>query len=446
MIRPLSRRAVLRGACGITVGLPFLSAMLAPRRSWAAGVPKRLVVFFSSCGTLPDRWRPSGGERDFALSDILAPLQRHRDELIIVEGVDQKTALHASGGQNGHDIGTGHSLTPLPLLPGKSGFGEFGHLWDGSAGGTSFDQHVADSLGEGYAFSSLVFGAKCDIRQAIPARISWRGPFDAVRPMQEPGAAYDRVFGGGVEKSTSVADVKAQRLSVVDAVLDDYHRLYARLGADDRRRVEAHLESLRGVERSIEALESLADCALPERVDGSEIPQVGSASLDMMVAAMACELTPVTVMQWGSGQSTIRHSWLGQSTIHHSLSHEPDSNATAQQELLDINHWYAEQLAGLLDRMTAVDVGDGSSLLDNSVVLWCNELGIGNTHTRDDVPYVLAGKCGGALSTGRYLDLRSDPDVAHGELFTALLHALDIEADHFGMPEYCRGPLSAVLT
>ena len=60
MPRPLSRRAVLRGAGGITVGLPFLSAMLRPLRSHAdTGTQKRLIVFFTPNGTIPEAWRPT---------------------------------------------------------------------------------------------------------------------------------------------------------------------------------------------------------------------------------------------------------------------------------------------------------------------------------------------------------------------------------------------------
>ena len=56
----ISRRTLLKGAGGVTVGLPFLSAMLAPGRSHAdEATPTRLVVFYSPGGTLLDQWRPS---------------------------------------------------------------------------------------------------------------------------------------------------------------------------------------------------------------------------------------------------------------------------------------------------------------------------------------------------------------------------------------------------
>ena len=104
MPRPLSRRAMLRGAGGVAVGLPFLSAMLRPLRSHASeDVQKRLLVFFTANGTIPDAWRPTGGETDFSLSTILSPLERHRSQMIVLDGIDMRSALEFPGSSNGHE-------------------------------------------------------------------------------------------------------------------------------------------------------------------------------------------------------------------------------------------------------------------------------------------------------------------------------------------------------
>lgn len=442
MPRPLSRRTLLRGAGGASVALPFLSAMLRPGRSHAAeAVQKRLIVFFTPNGTVPDAWRPTGGETDFTLSPILSPLERHRDQLLILDGIDMRSALEHSGGSNGHDIGTGHSLTPHSLLAGPSGVGEGGHLWDGSAGGTSFDQAAAAALGARHAFGSLVFGVQCDVDMAIPSRISWKGPFEPVRPMQEPATAFDRIFGTATGDVASRETERSQRLFVVDAVLEDYQRLHARVGAEDRLRLEAHLESLYEVERTIERLD-LGACALPERVHSTDLETIGTANLDMMVAALACDLTPVAVHQWGSGQSARVFTELGCDDGHHTLSHEPLSDTAAVAQLTDINTWYAERFADLLDRLAATPAADGQSLLDHSAVMWVNELGNGYTHSYTDIPYVIAGGAGGALSTGRSLRLDS---AAHGELFAAVGLALGMDTERFGMEEAFEAPLTEIL-
>jgi len=443
MPRPLSRRAVLRGAGGITVGLPFLSAMLRPLRAHADGpIQKRLIVFFTPNGTIPDAWTPTGSERFFSLSPILSPLERHKSELIVLDGIDMRSALEFPGGGNGHDVGTGHCLTPHTLLEGESGVGEFGHLWDGSAGGQSFDQYVAEQMGGEHAFSSLVWGVDCDLPMAIPSRISWKGPFEPVRPMQEPASAFDRIFGAGVVDSASLETAREQRLFVVDAVLADYQRLHARVGAEDRQRLDAHMEALFELERTVERLD-LGSCSIPERVDSSNPGLVGEANLAMMAAAATCDLSPVLVHQWGSGQDTRVFTELGLTDGHHALSHEPLTDAEAAAKLTAINTWYAERFADLLDRLSAVDAGDGGSLLDHSAVLWCNELGNAYIHEAANIPYVLAGRCGGSLDTGRFLqfDYRG-----HGELLAAIGQALGLGTTSFGMPEVYGSTLTEILS
>ena len=440
MTKKLSRRAMLRGAGGVAIGLPFLGAMLPPMRTWAqpSAIPKRFVVFFSGNGTIGPRWRPSGGETDFTFSEILEPLAPHRDQLLILDGVDMLTAKHNSGGRNGHDVGMGHMLVARPLEPGPSGFGEFGHLWDGSAGGISIDQHVANTLGSDSPYRSLEFGLNASIRQAIPSRMSWRAPFEPVPVMEEPAAAFERVFGSGVEDPARLAEIQAQRQTVLDAVMDDYSRLNARLGAEDRRRLDAHLTAIRDVEARISAMAPDSACEVPELGPTGTFPEKGRAMMDMMVMAMACELTPVTSMQWGTGQAYVRHTWLGSDRSHHSISHDGDSNTASQDELTRINHWYAQQYAYLLQQMKAIPEADGGTLLDHAVVMWCNEIGKGNNHQNDDIPYVLAGSAGGQFRTGRYLRYDS---VGHGDLYVSIMNALGMDDTTFGDPDYCTGPL-----
>ena len=75
--RTLSRRALLKGALGVGVALPWLELMRPRglRASAAVPVPKRFGVFFSPCGTIPENWRPTqpfmAPETEFTLSPIL---------------------------------------------------------------------------------------------------------------------------------------------------------------------------------------------------------------------------------------------------------------------------------------------------------------------------------------------------------------------------------------
>jgi hypothetical protein len=177
---------------------------------------------------------------------------------------------------------------------------------------------------------------------------------------------------------------------------------------------------------------------VPERPEGGGYPEAVAAHLRLAVMSLACNLTQVATFQWSTGQGGVQYSWLGHSDYHHSLSHQGDSNTDAVRQLTEINTWYAQRFADLLEDMKGVTEGDGSSLLDHSVVLWANEIGKGVDHRMHDMPYVLAGKAGGALRTGRYLRYENE---SHGDLFVAIMNALGIPDSTFGDPDFCRGAL-----
>src|SRR3954467_6418860 len=110
-MKRISRRAILRGAAGAAIALPWLEAM-SPRRARAATTVKRFIVMFSPNGTLPTQWTPTGSETSFTLSPILMPLGPHQGDLVIIEGL-----LQEGGGGDGHQNGIGGMLTGRPLHP-----------------------------------------------------------------------------------------------------------------------------------------------------------------------------------------------------------------------------------------------------------------------------------------------------------------------------------------
>ena len=93
-------------------------------------------------------------------------------------------------------------------------------------------------------------------------------------------------------------------------------------------------------------------------------------------------------------------------------------------------------------KMKAVPEGDGT-MLDHTLILWCNELAIGNVHSRTDAPYVLAGGAGGALRTGRFLSFAGD--VPHNNLLVSLMNIMGLPDQTFGKPDWCTGPLTGLI-
>jgi hypothetical protein len=135
--------------------------------------------------------------------------------------------------------------------------------------------------------------------------------------------------------------------------------------------------------------------------------------------------------------------WLGIDEGHHELSHEPDSNEKAVDKLTRINKFWCEQLAYLAKRLSETpEPGGNGSLLDNTLLLWTNELGKGNSHTLDNIPFVLVGN-GLDFKMGQSLKL---PKVPHNRLLLSLAHGFGHHIEKFGNPDFCgAGPLSLSL-
>jgi hypothetical protein len=174
--------------------------------------------------------------------------------------------------------------------------------------------------------------------------------------------------------------------------------------------------------------------------DNDNIPRISKLQIDLMVNSFAGDFARVATLQYTNSVGQARMRWLDIQEGHHELSHEPDSNAKAMEKLTRINKWYCEQLAYLAKRLaeTPEPGGDGS-LLDNTLIVWTNELGKGSSHTLDNIPFVLVG--GGLdFKMGRALKL---PKVPHNRLLLALAHGFGHRIDKFGNPNFCGGgPLS----
>jgi hypothetical protein len=445
----LSRRTVLRGAGGVVIGLPLLEAMRPLRRAHAAPAPKKFVVFFSPNGTIAPAWEPtlgpSGAETDFTLSPILQPLAPFQQDIVVIQGVDQQ-----GGGGDGHQNGIGGMLTGASLNPGpfQGGGGSAPAGW---ASSISVDQRIAAVNGLGTRFRSLELGVQVGSADNW-GRMSYLGGDRPVPPESDPSRAYARVFSDLNTDPTVLARIRARRKSVLDAVSDQYGAVVARLGGEDRQKLDAHATSIREIESRLDvsgatAPGCTAPAVPPSTLDmnlNDNFPAVGELQMDLLVMALTCGLTRVASLQWSRSVSQVRFTWLGITDAHHDLSHLGDDDADAVDKLTRINNWYAARYASLLDRMKRVDNGDGTTLLDSSLVFWCNELAKGNNHTRTNAPYVLGGKAGGALRTGRYLRY-DDGDMPHNNLLVSMLNAMDVPDTRFGKAEWCTGALPNLL-
>lgn len=445
-----SRRAFLRGAGGVAVGLPFLASLKlgpfgkAARAAEGGPFPKRFIVMFSPNGTIKKNWLPQGDGANFTFSRILEPLAPFKDDLLVLDGISMLTAKHGVG--DGHQTGMGHMLTAVELLEGDlfAGGGDSGNA--GWAGGISVDQAIANVVGKATKLKSLELG--CQVHGAtIWSRMSYLGPNQPIPPENDPKAVFDRLFADMSISPAEVLKRDRRRKSILDLVKGEYAALTPKLDAFDRQKLEAHLDAIREVEKRLqtdvtgvsESCVLPTEPAYPAHMEPQNYEAVGKLQMDMLVAAMQCDLTRVGSIQFSHSVSGHVFTNLGLSQGHHDLSHEGDSNEDAQEKLTLINRYYAEQMAYLVRRLKETPEGDGN-LLDNTVVVWVNELGKGNSHSRDEVPYVMAGSCGGFFQTGRFE--RFLTTTPHNDFLCTLQRAMGVSIDRFGDPRYANAPSS----
>jgi hypothetical protein len=403
---------------------------------------KRFIGLFSANGTIPAAFFPAGTAADapLTLGPILSPLEKYKSRLLVLKGVHMTSAnVPQPGGP--HMKGPGAMLTAGKLLEGSFP-GAGGPA--GYADRISVDQYIASRVGTSTTFRSLEFGVRVEGGGPLEI-ISYRDSNQPNTAVEDPWQMYGRIFANGNLSSTQLAKLIAERKGVLDFLKDDIARLRGRVSASDRQRLDAHLTGIGGIEQQLS--QSKAACTpltMPAKFDHKDIAnfdKVSQLQLDLMVLSHACGLTQVSTFMWANADSWQYFPFAGVNEEHHTLSHAGDSDAAATEKLVKINQWHAGQVAYLLDKLSAVTEVGGGTMLDNTVLLWGNELGVGNSHTYQNIPWVVAGGAG-YFKTGRYLQYK---DRNHNDLLVSMCHAMGLtDTTTFGIPELCTGPLAGL--
>jgi hypothetical protein len=167
-------------------------------------------------------------------------------------------------------------------------------------------------------------------------------------------------------------------------------------------------------------------------------PQISRIQIDLLVNALSNDMARVATLQYMRSVGMAQMRWLGVEEGHHSLSHDPDDNKDSHAKLLKINTWFAGEFAHLAKRLseTPEPAGEGS-MLDHTLLVWTNELGKGNSHTLDNIPYVMVGG-GFGFKMGRSLKFDKP---SHSRLWMTVAHAMGhTELKTFGKKDLCDGP------
>jgi hypothetical protein len=460
--RLIPRRTFLRGT-GVLLGLPLLEAMgkvlpsASPHARAAADVspqvqaPTRMACLYFPNGVWEKTWFPQNPGADYVMPYALEPLERHRQNLLVFSGLDK---AHSHGG-DGHYAKTGNFLTGLHVkkTPGK----------DISVGGISIDQLGAQQIGQWTPLPSLELGVDPVISGIDTAvgytrlygcYISWRAPGMPVAREINPRLAYERLFGviranNSRRKANSGSGSAADRASarqsedtraLLDLVFEDAKNLRARLGRDDKFKLDEYLESVRDVERRLEFFSrpdprqwhpaaSPTDLAAPKSAPGDHQEHV-RLMLDLIALAFQTDSTRISSFMFANDVSSKNFSQLipGTSGSHHEFSHH-QNKAEKYEPYSKINRWHAEQLAYLLDKLAAIREGE-RSLLDNSMILFGSSMSDGNRHDPANLPILLAGRAGDRIASGRYVACSKNTPLCN--LYVSMLDRIGAPVDAFG--------------
>jgi hypothetical protein len=430
-----SRRDFLRKLGLGTAAMPFVLNLPSLGYANQQRRKQRLVVMFSPNGVVPGNFWPDEQGEKFALKEILSPLKPFQNRTLVLNGVCDK--VHGDG--DNHMRGIGCLLTGIELFPGNIQGGS--HTPAGWSSGISMDQEIKNFLQRDEQtrtrFGSLEFGVMVPERADTWTRMVYAGANKPIAPIDDPYQMFGKLYGRLKDRKTLK--------SVLDEVQDDLRKVGAAVSQEDRRLLDEHATYVRQMEQELsETRKSGVGHAVPELPPGvkhenDNMPRTSKMQIDMMVGSFAADFARVATLQITNSVGQAKMRWLGVEEGHHELSHEPDSNKKAQEKLTKINKWYCEQLAYLVKRLDETpEPGGGGSLLDNTLVVWTNELGKGNSHTLDNIPFVMVG--GGLdFRMGRSIKYKSLP---HNRLLLSLAHGMGHRIERFGKPDYCgEGPL-----
>ena len=443
----LSRRDLLRRLGVGSAVLPFLGNLPSLAAAVTVTPKKRLIVVFSPDGVVrKDFWpqipgpflTPGPIRVPAELPPILRPLDAFRDRLLTLKGVHNKV----QGDGDRHMRGMGCLLTGIELFPGNVQGGS--DTPAGWASGISIDQEIRNHLQArpetATRFGSLEFGVLVPNKADTWSRMVYTGPNRPVAPIDDPYHMFHKLYG-------QMKDRESMR-SVLDDVREDLATVAKALPAEDQRILEEHTALVRSFEQELSNHRVAVAHAVPTLEEGvveqnDQMPKLSRMQIELVVSSLAADFTRVATLQFTQSVGQPRFKWLGIDEGQHELSHEPNTNAAAQEKLTKINAWYAGEIAHLATRLAETpEPGGSGSLLDHTTILWTNELGEGNSHSHADIPWVLVGN-GLGFSMGRAADYGGVP---HNRLLLALAHAMGhTQLNRFGNPDYCGdGPLTGL--
>ncbi|MFO0921335.1 MAG: DUF1552 domain-containing protein [Pirellulales bacterium] len=397
----------------------------------AAGNPLRMAFMSIPNGVQQDHWFPT---EDFQLNETMKPLESLKDSIQVIGGLDH---IHATPGADGAGDHARASATFLTGARARKTAGSDIFV------GVSIDQVAAQAIRGQTRFASLELtsdlirnSGSCDSGYACAYQynLAWSSPTTPVTPEANPRLVFEKLFGMGSpsERKKNFELRQASDRSVLDFVLEESKDVYRELGSTDKKKFEEYLEVVRNVELRLKDAEKHRDLPVTEQDSPSGIPgdfaDYMNLMYDLLALAFQTDSTRIATLLLAYDGSNRIFPQLGIPEGHHYLTHNQRNNEYAKK-VAAIDRYYIECLARFLKRLSEIEEADGSTLLDNSMIVYGGAIADGNRHTHDNLPVIVAGKAGGQFKTGRYYKASKQP---MSNLFVDMLCQFGCEVDRFG--------------
>jgi len=437
----IDRRACLRGL-GVSLGLPLLETM-----GWAETAqgqtyqpPVRLGFMYMPHGVIMDQFWPTSPDTFLsAPPPALESLRPVLDQCLLMKGISGVPISPFNGAPHALELSTWLTAT----LPDASKRNQIRIA-------ISADQIMANYVGALTALPSLELATMPQthkenqegLNEGYYSHCSFRSPTQAMPAEINPRSVLNRLFGKtGPSGKTAQTDPLDRQM--LDLVIGGARDLRKTLPMDDQHKLDEYLDSVRSVERRIAAIEYRQKEAALEKAGVStrkrnesdsppieiKIPEGDKRSeymqvmCDLNVLAFQTDTTRVSTYI-GSTPNGVSYPELGFSDTHHAPTHH-NNDAEKVRKVAAITKFNIDQFAYMVKKMASLREGNGT-LLDHCIMMWGTGLEDGNKHTRENMPFILAGKGGGSLRTGRFL---TDTKGNQGDLMTTLLACVGVPLD-----------------
>lgn len=429
MKNALSRRTLLRGT-GVAIGLPLLDAMIPAMTAQAltpaaASQLRRLGYVYIPMGFNPAPWIPQGDTLD-TLPPTLQSLESIKKQVTVITGMDLQNAYPGS-----HATSNSAFLSAVQAKRTESSDYFLG---------TTVDQIAARQIGQQTQLPSLELSmdllsmvGQCDNGYACVYQnnLSWSSPTTPLPSEAHPRVVFETLFGEGgspVERRTALE----QRASLLDSVTTEMQRLKLKLGASDRNKVDAYMDSIREVERRIQLAEaSVLDNPLPDldRPSGVPASYADHAKLmfDLQLLAFQGDITRVVTFQLARETSNRTYPEIGVPEPHHPITHH-GKNPEKLAKVAKINQFHVSLFAEFLQKLQDTPEA-GGSLLDHTLYLYGSGMGDSDAHDHTNLPILVAGGATGKMRGGRHIKYETPVPLAN--LHLTLLNKVGVPLETF---------------